>query len=190
MKKHLFYTFLAIFVATAVVTLLGVTGVIHVSDGPLTALITAFLVESAGAVVAIFRKADFFTDNDEQHAEAMARIQKQLTEMQERLTHGTSITERLQGDLQRAKDANAKLRATLEALVSLRLRVIALLGAESLNLAGVLQHLDLFANPTGKHEVMSVIGALVHDKTIESNPSMPAGYYRLRSANLRRSDDT
>ena len=55
MKAHLFYTFLAIFVATSVVTLLGVTNVIAVREGHLTALITAFLVELAGAVIAIFK---------------------------------------------------------------------------------------------------------------------------------------
>jgi hypothetical protein len=60
LKTHLFYTFLVIFAATSVVTLLGVTSVITIREGYLTALVTAFLVELAGAVIAIFKSADFF----------------------------------------------------------------------------------------------------------------------------------
>jgi len=62
MKRHLFYTFLWIFGITSIVTLLGVTGVIKIADGYLWALVSAFLVESAGAVVAIFKRAEFFSD--------------------------------------------------------------------------------------------------------------------------------
>jgi len=60
-KTHLFYTFLVIFAATAVITLLGVTNVIAVRDGYLTGLVTAFLIELAGAVIAIFKSANFFS---------------------------------------------------------------------------------------------------------------------------------
>ena len=64
MKAHLFYTFLVIFAATALVTLLGVTNVIVIKDGYLTALVSAFLIELAGAVIAIFKSADFFDRNE------------------------------------------------------------------------------------------------------------------------------
>jgi len=37
-----------------------VTGVITIREGYLTALITAFLIELAGAVIAIFKSANFF----------------------------------------------------------------------------------------------------------------------------------
>jgi hypothetical protein len=60
LKTHLFYTFLAIFAATSVVTLLGVTNVIPIHEGYLTALVSAFLLELAGAVIAIFKSANFF----------------------------------------------------------------------------------------------------------------------------------
>jgi hypothetical protein len=56
----LFYTFLAIFAATAVVTLLGVTRLVTIPGGQLDALLGAFLLELAGAVVALFRNAPFF----------------------------------------------------------------------------------------------------------------------------------
>jgi len=62
MKPHLFYTFLTIFAATAVVTLLALTGVVTVVDGYLGWLVSAFLVESAGAVIALFRGAKFFEE--------------------------------------------------------------------------------------------------------------------------------
>jgi hypothetical protein len=61
MKTHLFYTFLVIFAATAVITLLGLTNVIMIREGYLTGLVTAFLIELAGAVIAIFKSANFFT---------------------------------------------------------------------------------------------------------------------------------
>jgi hypothetical protein len=62
MKKHLFYTFLVIFGATAVVALLGVTGVIGIQEGYLTPLVAAFLIELGGAVIAIFKGANFFEE--------------------------------------------------------------------------------------------------------------------------------
>jgi hypothetical protein len=52
-----------IFAATSVVTLLGVTNVIVIREGYLTALITAFLIELAGAVTAIFKSANFFVED-------------------------------------------------------------------------------------------------------------------------------
>jgi hypothetical protein len=67
-KAHLFYTFLVIFAATSVVTLLGVTSVLTIRDGYLTALVSAFLIELAGAVIAIFKGADFFASEKNQIA--------------------------------------------------------------------------------------------------------------------------
>ena len=63
MKAHLFYTFLVIFAATAVVTLLGVTGVIAIQDRYLATLMGAFLIELTGAVIAIFKGANFFVSD-------------------------------------------------------------------------------------------------------------------------------
>jgi L-histidine Nalpha-methyltransferase len=68
MKPHLFYTFLTIFAATAVVTLLALTGVVTVVGGYLGWLVSAFLVESAGAVIALFRGAKFFEEASVRHA--------------------------------------------------------------------------------------------------------------------------
>jgi hypothetical protein len=71
MKRHLFYTFLWIFGITSIITLLGVIGVIKISDGYLSALVSAFLIESAGAVVAIFKRADFFSDDTSRNENAV-----------------------------------------------------------------------------------------------------------------------
>jgi hypothetical protein len=106
MKRHLFYTFLTLFVLTSIVTLLGVTGVITIRDGYLTSLVAAFLVETAGAVIAIFNRADFFTDDSKtdeivasinerhaatmaqinaEHADAIARVEKKYADQQARV---------------------------------------------------------------------------------------------------------
>jgi len=56
----LYYVFLIIFAATSVVTLLGVVGKLSIDQGNLTLLLSAFLIELAGAVIALFRGAPFF----------------------------------------------------------------------------------------------------------------------------------
>jgi hypothetical protein len=59
-QAFLFYVFMAIFLVTAIVTLLGVTGVVTIPETQLNMLLGAFLVELAGAVVALYRRTDFF----------------------------------------------------------------------------------------------------------------------------------
>lgn len=63
MKKEdfLFYSFMVIFVATAIVTLLGVVGKIEIAETQLNMLLGAFLIELAGAVVSLFKRTDFFS---------------------------------------------------------------------------------------------------------------------------------
>ena len=56
----LFYSFMAIFIVTAIVTLLGVTGAVTIPETQLNMLLGAFLVELAGAVVGLYRRTDFF----------------------------------------------------------------------------------------------------------------------------------
>ena len=55
-----FYTFLVILVLTALVTLLGVVGVVPIEPANLKLLLSAFLIELGGAVIALFRNAPFF----------------------------------------------------------------------------------------------------------------------------------
>ena len=96
MKRHLFYTFLGIFAVTSFVTLLGITRVIQIPDGYLTALVTAFLVESAGAVVALFRRAEFFTVDDAHHTEINAQLEsRHAAEIAQFQSENTLAIERL-----------------------------------------------------------------------------------------------
>lgn len=97
MKTHLFYLFLAIYVITVALTLLGITGVLPIKDGYLMPLVTAFLIELAGAVVTIFRSADFFSSESDtrsrpsneneiqSHAAEMNRIQKENAQLKQQI---------------------------------------------------------------------------------------------------------
>jgi hypothetical protein len=67
----LFVTFIVIFIATAVITLLGITEVIEIKSGYLTALVAAFLVELAGAVVAMYKQAPFFVSKSKTISESV-----------------------------------------------------------------------------------------------------------------------
>lgn len=69
MKKALFYTFLGIFIATAAVTLLGVTKLISIEKFYLRTLFAALIVELIGAVIVLFRRTDFFTEDEPKHTE-------------------------------------------------------------------------------------------------------------------------
>ncbi|MEL4278647.1 hypothetical protein AAEH77_19120 [Shewanella xiamenensis] len=62
MKKHLFYTFLFLFIATAVITLGGITRLIPIDEFYLKGLFSSLILELCGAVIFIYRKADFFDD--------------------------------------------------------------------------------------------------------------------------------
>jgi hypothetical protein len=66
MKKQdvLFYTFLSIFALAAVITLLGILECVKIKSGYLNALVSIFVVELAGAVIALFKKANFVSDEE------------------------------------------------------------------------------------------------------------------------------
>ena len=62
MKKDLlFYTVLVIFAATAVVTLLGITDVLPIRENYLSKLFYILICESVVSVVAVFKRARFFS---------------------------------------------------------------------------------------------------------------------------------
>lgn len=60
MKEALFYSFLSIFVATAILTLFGLTGHLRIRLGFLKALVASLLLELAVSVIALYRNTDFF----------------------------------------------------------------------------------------------------------------------------------
>ncbi|TOQ70803.1 hypothetical protein [Vibrio parahaemolyticus] len=65
MKQHLFYTFLFLFVATAIITLGGITRVIIIDEFYLKGLFGGLILELCGAVIFIYRKANFFDNQKE-----------------------------------------------------------------------------------------------------------------------------
>ncbi|MGZ6268760.1 MAG: hypothetical protein ACXWNR_09405 [Candidatus Limnocylindrales bacterium] len=64
LRDALFYTFLAIFAATAVVTLLGIVHVVAIDDFYLKGLFGALLLELVGAVIGLYRATPFFQTAD------------------------------------------------------------------------------------------------------------------------------
>jgi hypothetical protein len=179
MKKHLFYTFLAIFVATAIVTLLGVTGVLRIADGYLTALVGAFLIESAGAVVAMFRTAEFFTDDEKENQDETASVKQELEAAREKLSDAVPLTNRLREEVARLQAENQQLQKRLADVDSFRLRIVGVLGSTSADRSTLLRELNLAADSPERDVALSVIGQLVDEKRIEPDPQMPRGYYRL-----------
>ena len=62
MKKHLFYTFLLIFIMTACVTLLGVINVLKIKESYLDVLFGTLVIEIVASVIALFKSTNFFED--------------------------------------------------------------------------------------------------------------------------------
>jgi hypothetical protein len=60
MKQALFYMFLFVFGATAVVTLLGLTQILPIHDGYLEKLFYLLIAEAIAPVITLFKKTDFF----------------------------------------------------------------------------------------------------------------------------------
>lgn len=60
MKTALFVVFIGVFALTAILTLMGLIGWVTISSGYLTSLVSAFLLQLAGTVIAAFRGAKLF----------------------------------------------------------------------------------------------------------------------------------
>ena len=80
MQQVLFYTILSIFVATAILTLLGISKKIEIEDKYLNGLYKALLLELVAAVLFLFASTDFFNqsgnNDDLMNAEAAECIEK------------------------------------------------------------------------------------------------------------------
>lgn len=63
-KDVLFWTLMAIFIATAIVALGGMVGVVPVKEGCMKWLMGGFLGETVGAVVALVKRTNFFDDHE------------------------------------------------------------------------------------------------------------------------------
>ena len=61
-KNVLFFTFIGIFLATAIVTLLGITEQISINEKYLNGLFAALLLEVVAVIIGLFKKADFLAE--------------------------------------------------------------------------------------------------------------------------------
>ncbi|MCR6657733.1 MAG: hypothetical protein NVV63_18430 [Opitutus sp.] len=94
MKKPFFYTFLAIFAATAALTLLGMADVVKIKDGYLNALFGGLILELITAMIGLFRSTRFFDDSlyqnldDYQPSRDASRLLHTLIIHQEKMDSG------------------------------------------------------------------------------------------------------
>lgn len=63
MKKNFFYVFLWIFAITALVTLLGVSGIVKIDPTYLNYLFGSLLLELVATMIALFRSTKFFEES-------------------------------------------------------------------------------------------------------------------------------
>jgi hypothetical protein len=63
MRRHLFYAFLWMWGITAIITVLGLLELVKIREGYFAPLFGLFVTESAGAVVAVFKRAFFVGDD-------------------------------------------------------------------------------------------------------------------------------
>jgi hypothetical protein len=68
-KDVLFYTFLGIFIVTAIITFLGLLNLVQIKEGYLDKLLVVVAVECCGAVIGLFKKTDFFEDHKSETTE-------------------------------------------------------------------------------------------------------------------------
>ena len=59
-RETLFFSVIAIFIATAIVTLGGITGKLAIPDRYLNALVGALIIQLAASVVGLFKSTDWF----------------------------------------------------------------------------------------------------------------------------------
>jgi len=71
MKKHLFYTALAIFIATSAVTLAAIFRLVPIEEKYLDKLIWAFLIQLAAAIISLFRRTNFFSEEEKIRLESV-----------------------------------------------------------------------------------------------------------------------
>jgi hypothetical protein len=160
LKAHLFYTFLALFVITALLVLLGITSVLPIRDGYLTPLMGAFIVESAAAVIALFRGADFFSTP---------------------VLSGPQPSEELAADMKRMRAENAKIqkylcdvRLAFETSIFRATHTAPTPETDLMVLIGHVQHWAPHATPEVIDRALSVIVDHLEDKPRVNGPMRTA----------------
>lgn len=180
MKKHLFYTFLTIFAATSVVTILGITGVVSIADGYLSSLVGAFLIELAGAAIAVFRTAKFFDDEEKEHDAELTRLKVVNEELTQKLVAANNLNSTHNEEIFKLTEEKQALAERLEQASLLRARILGVLGSESLDRSGILRALHIESNTLEGAFALAVIGDLVEENKIEHDSWSGGSNYRLR----------
>jgi len=121
-----------VFVATTAVTLWGSPEGWSIKDGYLSGLVTAFLLESAAAVIAVFRKADFFPKEPDGLAALGQDLKDSRGLLPTQTRNSPSVSQNWRCET-RERDSAEKIAR----ISSLRLRVLAVLGARSTDARGL-----------------------------------------------------
>jgi len=113
MKRHaLFYTLLAVFLLTCMVTLGGVVGWFHIDPLYLKLLVSSFLIELAVALYGVVKKVDFFADETPKPAiqQAQSPVARPIPIRQRQLDEALAQVKQLQTELDTARKAIGQLQ--------------------------------------------------------------------------------
>ena len=101
----IFWIFIAIFTATAIITLLGVTNIIKsIKEKYLTVLVSSLIVEVVGAVVISYNQIDFGPNANN----VIDRLTTDLIQIDSDLSDDVKI-ENIRSHIQKITDENAKI---------------------------------------------------------------------------------
>ena len=177
MKRILFFTILFVWLSTTVVTLLGITNVLTISESYLKLLVPAFLVGVGGAILTIFKSGDFFSDETKKLENEIQKLMDQNAQKDERIGELGLQTVGLSEQIESVNETNKQLSGTIDSLESLRLEIIGLLASDTATPSMILSKLN--RKQEDQSSIMSVLGKLVEDDQIEPNP-LAGGHYRLK----------
>jgi hypothetical protein len=178
MRQLLFYTVLAIFAATAIVTLLGITGYLSVEPTILKGLVGTLLLESAAAAVGLFKATDFFSlDNEKSTREALNR---RIETLQSDLSLASNKADNLE-------EKNNTLEERLRASVALEKRIWAALNSADQVTLETVYRLVGTQSGSERNEVQAIVGQFLQEGRIK--PSGNSGYYSVAKSTPRNGEE-
>jgi len=178
MRQLLFYTVLAVFAATAIVTLLGVTGYISVDPTILKGLVGALLVESAAAIVGLFKATDFFSTDDQKTK--TGHLNRQIETLEKDLSDALNRADVIEKE-------NHTLTERLKASVTLEKRIWAALNSADQVTIETVYRLVGAKNGYEQNEVQAIMGQFLHEGRIK--PSGNTGYYSVTRSRPRSGEE-
>jgi len=165
MKRHLFYTLLAIFAGTSVITLAGVVGLLPIEPLLLKTLSGALLVETAAAIVGLFKATNFFESD---HLPSVEPTKRTGDSLQDALDAALS-------EIKVLKERNDELRANLDRRTDLEKRVwVALNAADQVTLQTVYSLVDA-ETAVERQAVQTIVGHFLEAGRLRK--SLNSGHY-------------